>query len=129
MAARLGHVELAERYFQEAASIDLDDTMGNAAGGIHIAALGGIWQVTVFGFAGLALCPDGLRFEPHPPPSWRSLGFRVLWHGSRVHVLIEPPTRTLTATLEAGAPLAIHLGTQVHILRRDETWSTTWTTR
>src|SRR5262249_60241588 len=43
VAARLGDVELAWRYFHQAAAIDLDDTMGNAAAGVHIATLGGLW--------------------------------------------------------------------------------------
>jgi kojibiose phosphorylase len=34
VAARLGQTALALRYFRETAAIDLDDTMGNAAGGV-----------------------------------------------------------------------------------------------
>ena len=56
VAARLGETALAERYFRQAAEIDLADNMGNAAGGVHAAALGGLWQAAVFGFAGLRLC-------------------------------------------------------------------------
>ena len=59
VAARLGDTALAERYFRQAAEIDLADNMGNAAGGIHAAALGGLWQAAVFGFAGLRLCERG----------------------------------------------------------------------
>jgi trehalose/maltose hydrolase-like predicted phosphorylase len=35
VAARLGDMRRAERYFRQAAEIDLADNMGNAAGGIH----------------------------------------------------------------------------------------------
>ncbi len=55
VAARLGEVDLAERYFRETAAIDLEDTTGTGAGGVHMAALGGLWQAAVFGFAGLGL--------------------------------------------------------------------------
>ena len=55
VAARLGDTALAERYFRQAAEIDLADNMGNAAGGVHAGALGGLWQAAVFGFAGLRL--------------------------------------------------------------------------
>src|SRR5690606_8684896 len=51
VAARLGEVEIARRYFRQSAEIDLANNMGNAAGGVHGAALGGLWQATVFGFA------------------------------------------------------------------------------
>ena len=35
--------------------------MGNAAGGVHMAALGGLWQAVVFGFAGVSLSAEGPR--------------------------------------------------------------------
>ena len=55
---------LAERYFRQAAEIDLANNMGNAAGGVHAAALGGLWQAAVFGFAGLRF--TGEKPEPRP---------------------------------------------------------------
>ena len=43
VAARLGDMDLATRYFRETAATDLADTSDGSAGGIHIAALG--WSV------------------------------------------------------------------------------------
>ena len=43
---------------QQAAEIDLADNMGNAAGGVHVGALGGLWQAAVLGFAGLRVCGE-----------------------------------------------------------------------
>jgi trehalose/maltose hydrolase-like predicted phosphorylase len=90
VAARLGDTALAERYFRQAAEIDLADNMGNAAGGIHAGALGGLWQAAVLGFAGLRFCgesPDEHR--PNLPPSWHSLSMRFQWRG-RWHELTLP---------------------------------------
>jgi kojibiose phosphorylase len=81
VAARLGKVELAERYFQQAAEIDLADSMGNAAGGIHAAAMGGLWQAAVFGFAGLRLTQAGHELHPRLPRAWRSFSMRIQWRG------------------------------------------------
>ena len=81
-AARLGDTALAERYFRQAAEIDLADNMGNAAGGVHAGALGGLWQAAVLGFAGLHFCgesPDEHR--ANLPLSWRSLSMRLQWRG------------------------------------------------
>jgi trehalose/maltose hydrolase-like predicted phosphorylase len=89
-AARLGDTTLAERYFRQAAEIDLADNMGNAAGGVHAGALGGLWQAAVLGFAGLRFCgesPDEHR--ANMPPSWRSLSMRFQWRG-RWHELTLP---------------------------------------
>ena len=81
VAARLGEVEIARRYFRQAAEIDLANNMGNAAGGVHGAALGGLWQATVFGFGGLHLGQNGPRLDPHLPPGWRDLRFPIRWRG------------------------------------------------
>ena len=55
VAARLGYSEMALRYFRQTAAIDLADTHVAIDGGVHIAALGGVWLMAVFGFAGLSL--------------------------------------------------------------------------
>ena len=76
VAARLGYAEMALRYFRQTAAIDLADTHVAIDGGVHIAALGGIWMTAVFGFAGLSLRSDGMAIDPQLPAGWRSLGFR-----------------------------------------------------
>jgi kojibiose phosphorylase len=81
VAARLGDTALAERYFRQAAEIDLADNMGNAAGGIHAAALGGLWQAVVLGFAGLHLGGESPEHRTNLPASWRSLSVRIQWRG------------------------------------------------
>lgn len=81
MAARLGEVELAMRYFRLTAAIDLANRMGNAAGGVHAAALGGLWQAVVFGFAGLTWSAEGPRLHARLPEAWRGLRFNLLWRG------------------------------------------------
>jgi kojibiose phosphorylase len=81
VAARLGKIELAERYFRQAAEIDLGNNMGNAAGGVHTAGLGGLWQAAVFGFAGLYLQGPAPELRPALPPSWRRLEMRYQWRG------------------------------------------------
>jgi kojibiose phosphorylase len=86
MAARLGEVELARKYFRQTAEIDLGNRMGNAAGGVHAAALGGLWQAVVFGFAGLALSGEGPRLHPRLPEGWRRLRFVIQWRGERFPV-------------------------------------------
>lgn len=90
VAARLGDMELASRYFRQAATIDLADAMGNAAGGVHAAALGGLWQAVVFGFGGLQLTEDGPRTRPNLPPGWSSLSMEITWRGQRHALQLSP---------------------------------------
>jgi trehalose/maltose hydrolase-like predicted phosphorylase len=88
VAARLGDMPLAERYFRQAVDIDLANNMGNAAGGVHAAALGGLWQSVVFGFAGLGFENTGPVPDPHLPDTWRSVRFPVLWRGRTARVQV-----------------------------------------
>ena len=123
VAARLGALDMAERYFRETAAIDLDDTMGNSAGGIHIAALGGLWQAAIFGFAGLAAGVSGLSFNPRLPRSWRAMSFPMRWRGRLVRIRIEQEPYTFTATLARGRPLNLAVGAIKHRLVQGEAWT------
>jgi kojibiose phosphorylase len=117
VAARLGRLQLAEGYFHEAASIDLGDTMGNLSGGLHMAALGGLWQAIVFGFAGMSVAGGGLAFQPRLPRLWRSLSLPISWRGNRLRVKIQRETPTFSATVEKGESVTVSVGGQTQKVR------------
>jgi trehalose/maltose hydrolase-like predicted phosphorylase len=120
VAARLGYSDLALRYFQQAAAIDLADTHTAIAGGLHMAALGGTWMTAIFGFAGLSLQNDGIALNPKLPASWRSLGFRIEWRGRRLKIRFDGANHLLQATLEAGDPMMLSVNGLQHEFRRDQ---------
>ena len=97
VAARLGDLDTAVRYLEQATMLDLDFDHGvTAAGGVHIATLGGIWQALVVGFGGMTVADGGQpRFTPHAPASWGSLRYRVRWQG----VLLEVTATGSTAAV------------------------------
>jgi trehalose/maltose hydrolase-like predicted phosphorylase len=109
VAARLGDRDLAMRYFHEAASIDLSTHMGNAAGGVHIAALGGLWQAAVFGMAGVRLREDGVVLDPHLPQAWNEFSFSLQWRGRTVAVDLTREPAQVVVTLRTGDPMTIAL--------------------
>jgi len=116
LASRLGLGEQSWRYFLRAVRIDLEDSMGNAVNGVHMATQGGVWQAVVNGFAGihadvsvphergphahasgLALSPEdvtdlapwacgSLRVEPRLPRHWRRLSVPFVWRGTKVRM-------------------------------------------
>jgi trehalose/maltose hydrolase-like predicted phosphorylase len=121
MAARLGSMSVAEKYLRQAAEIDLGNNMGNAAGGIHAAAIGGLWQAVVFGFGGLQIHQDKLSFAPRLLPHWRRLSFPLQWRDAGLRVSVEPERFRIYAEetrapvkviLENGAELLVHRGRQ-----------------
>ena len=82
IAARIGAVEDALTYLRKAGGVDLNLDEGvTAAGGVHLAALGGMWQALIFGFLGVVPDEDRLRLAPNLPPSWRSVGASLEWRG------------------------------------------------
>jgi trehalose/maltose hydrolase-like predicted phosphorylase len=110
VAARLGDTEMALRFFRQTAAIDLADTHATADGGVHIAALGGLWMLAVFGFAGLSFGDDGIAIDPRLPAGWDSLVFRVQWRGRRLRLSIDQVKRTVESTLEEGEPMTLTIG-------------------
>jgi trehalose/maltose hydrolase-like predicted phosphorylase len=115
-AARLGRTETAMRFFRQTSATDLADTHAAIDGGVHIAALGGMWMMAVLGFAGLAVDGAGLGFTPRLPDGWHSMAFSVQWHGRHVSVGIDRAGATFTATLLSGEPMTILLGDTQHQL-------------
>ncbi len=115
-AARLGQADLATRFFRQTAATDLADTHAAIDGGVHIAALGGLWMIAVLGFAGLAVSGAGLSFDPKLPDHWNSLAFSVQWRGRHVSVSIDVSKATFAAIMESGDPIMITLGGEQHRL-------------
>ena len=99
----------ALRYFHETAAIDLADTHVAIAGGVHIAALGGMWQMAVLGFGGLSLRAGGVGLDPRLPTAWRSLAFTLQWRGRQLKVHIDQTARRLDVTLTSGEPMSVYL--------------------
>jgi kojibiose phosphorylase len=109
VAARLGLFDVAARYLEQTASIDLGNTMGNAAGGVHAAALGSLWQAVVLGVGGVRPAPndeDALLVEPNLLPGWRALAFPLAWRGRDVQIVIEPEGIEVVV-VEGDEPLSI----------------------
>jgi trehalose/maltose hydrolase-like predicted phosphorylase len=121
VAARLGYSEMALRYFAQTSAIDLSDTDVAIDGGVHIAALGGIWMTAVLGFAGVSLRSDGIGVDPQLPASWRSLAFSIQWRRRRLRIRIDQGSHLLEATLEAGDPMTLIAYGKARQLRHGET--------
>jgi trehalose/maltose hydrolase-like predicted phosphorylase len=63
----------------------------STAGGVHIAAMGTVWQALVLGFGGVR--PRGsevLELDPHVPGSWDVLEFPVIFKGAMLTITITP---------------------------------------
>lgn len=89
IAARCDKTYEAYDFFRKNAQIDIGDAFGNAAGGIHIAALGGVWMSVVMGFAGLCYTEKGFSLNPDLPEKWDCISFSINWRGVRKDIFID----------------------------------------
>ena len=114
VAARLGLVMTAERYFEQTANIDLGNSMGNSAGGVHAAGMGSLWEAVVLGVGGVRPAPDddeALLIEPRLLPTWRHLGFPLSWRGRELEVHVEP--EGVEIAIEGRTPLPVRVASQL----------------
>ncbi len=123
LAARLGDAALAERYFRETMNIDLGDTAGRVAGGVHIGALGGLWHAAVFGFAGMRFDRDRIRIKPCLPRAWRVMRFPVQFRGRLLRTEIEHDPLRVTVTVERGRPVTVTIGNETGRVKRGLPWT------
>jgi trehalose/maltose hydrolase-like predicted phosphorylase len=107
MAARLGHGALARRYMQQASDIDLANNTGNTAGGVHMAALAGLWQAAVFGVAGVRAQADGIALDPQLPEGWTQLGCCVQWRRCRLRLIFVADPARIEVAVEGAGELTI----------------------
>ncbi len=105
MAAEVGHQEMALEYFYAGLFVDIGDTHGNTADGVHIASTAGTWRGLVSGFGGLRDDEELLSFDPRLPRSWDHLNFVVSYLGSRLRVQLT--RQAITFTVEDGHPVRL----------------------
>ena len=91
MASKIGRTEAAEDFLSKVIDIDLDPNHKGAEEGIHIANCGGLWQLVVYGFAGMnsALFDDEIRFNPRLPKTWEKVIIPITWHGVKKKYVIS----------------------------------------
>lgn len=117
-ASEVGYPDLAWRYFMESLYLDLANTHGNTADGVHIANAGGVWAAIVHGFAGLSDNGHAIKVQPRLPDAWSSCSFRLHRHGSDIQVDVDPEGATITVL--AGNPVPVRVGSDtVHLAPGD----------
>lgn len=105
MAAEIGEMTTAVEYARVATLMDLGDVAGNVKDGCHIAAMGGVWMVFVYGFAGLRDYTGELIFKPRIPPELERICFRLIFNGQVLEV--DAGRHATRYTLTSGSGITI----------------------
>lgn len=122
VAAKVGHMDKAMEYAENAVFMDLGDMGRNTVDGCHIASMGGTWMMFVFGFAGLGNAGERPEFIPNLPEEMLRLSFSVSILGNLIEVdLSHPETRY---TLKSGDGIALrHAGVDFEISPESPTFA------
>nr|WP_277349826.1 glycosyl hydrolase family 65 protein [Planosporangium thailandense] len=92
LLARVGRFDAARQWLGVAARVDLGDLTGSSAGGLHLAAMGGLWQALAYGFAGVRADAERLLVDPRLPPDWNALELGLRYRDVPFRLRIEPGT-------------------------------------
>jgi trehalose/maltose hydrolase-like predicted phosphorylase len=129
VARRVGMDDHADDYLRRAMAIDLEDSRGNRAEGLHMATQGGLWQAVVLGCAGARALDDGsFRLEPRLPAGWERLRFRWLHRGTPLTVTVSADELLVEAAEGAASITApgwsgeVHAGKPLRLARDAGGW-------
>jgi len=89
LAAEVGLAGKAYRYFQDSLRVDLDDSHGNAAHGVHMAAMAGSWLGLVWGFGGFRPVDGQPALAPRLPAAWNGYRFGLRWGCAQLRVEVD----------------------------------------
>ncbi|WP_139903266.1 glycoside hydrolase family 65 protein [Clostridium thermarum] len=93
LAAEIGKVDWAYKYFMKTATIDLTGDSKQYVGtlyigGTHPASNGGAWMAVILGFAGVNASQDVITINPRLPEKWESIKFKLVHEGQKFEVKI-----------------------------------------
>jgi hypothetical glycosyl hydrolase len=118
VAAITGKKEEAYDYFRKAAGLDLDNLRNATKDGLHAAALGAVWQMTIPGFMGLRVREDHLYLQPAPPANWSKVSFPLSYRGWELHCSIGSGSYRIVVSGEGEDGARLVIGETVHVLAK-----------
>ena len=103
--ARAGTAPAALDLLHFAAHIDLDDITDTTAQGLHLAAMGSVWQAWVYGFLGCRATAAALTLDPRVPEQLGVITATVCFRGTRVTINAD----ATTCTIDTTGPLTVQV--------------------
>lgn len=93
--------EEVNKFLQQALELDLNyESKGGAADGIHIANCGAVWQLMVFGFAGVKMDLElnDIIADPYLPKDWTRMKFKMVKNSIKYCIEISKNGYNITAS-------------------------------
>jgi nigerose phosphorylase len=115
IAAQIGRVDWAYKYFMKTATIDLTGEgkqyVGTLyIGGTHPAGNGGAWMAAVFGLCGIQGAGEILKIQPHLPSHWKKVTLSLVFRGQKLKITLTSGSVTVQPAIALASPLSISVG-------------------
>ena len=107
LAAELGKMDEAYKFFAYGARMDLDNYNRNTDQGLHVTSAAGVWASMVFGFGGMRTDGEVLLFQPTLPVEWKSYRFRVYYQGALIEVRVN--REKVEIRVISGSPVTVNV--------------------
>ncbi len=121
IAAQIGRVDWAYKYFMKTATIDLTGEGKQYVGplyigGTHPAGNGGAWMSAIFGLCGVQFNGDGISIDPRLPAHWTQVKFALLFRGQKLCFKLTPESIAIEADDRLEMPLSVSIKGRHHTL-------------
>ena len=119
IAAQIGKVDWAYRYFMKTATIDLTGEgkqyVGTLyIGGTHPAGNGGAWMSAVFGLCGIRWTGKVISINPHLPALWQKVTLPFTVRGQKLIITLTKESVTIQPVKPLTIPLTVSVGNSVY---------------
>lgn len=119
VAAQLGKVDWAYKYFMKTATIDLDGKgkqyVGTLyIGGTHPAGNGGAWMSAVFGLCGIHCVDNTISVNPHLPAHWEQVTMPFMVNGQKLKITLTHKNIRVEPIKRLEVPLSVSFGNSIY---------------
>lgn len=77
----------------------MQNTQGNTADGLHLAAMGGSWITFAWGMMGLTVTDDTAELKPYLPTGWTGCRFKLSYRGTIYTIDVTATALTVTGAI------------------------------
>jgi trehalose/maltose hydrolase-like predicted phosphorylase len=121
IAAELGKVDWAYKYFMKTATIDMNGEgkqyVGTLyIGGTHPAGNGGAWMSAVFGLCGIRCAGDTISINPRLPAHWDKVTLPLIFRGQKLTITLTRDAIAVKPVNPLEAPLSVLVAGSLHPL-------------
>ncbi|MFR7643258.1 glycosyl hydrolase family 65 protein [Eubacterium sp.] len=118
--ANIGELDMAQNFFKKALEVDLVDNPYDSTDGLHAAAMGGIYNCLIQGFAGVSADDSALYITPHLPKEWKKMEFVVMYKGCRLEIRVSHDKVDIYKTGDTSYPLCISINNNIMTMEANQ---------